>query len=436
MTTSPTTAKDCILCGRCLSVCPVLLSTGCEELSPRAKHHLLKTLAASPERLRLADCRVLADKCLSCGRCAAACPQGLSIPRRLAQLRAQHPGWQQWMWKQWIERGAALWPMLATFGKILPDSTGPQAISHLVDSLRAMAPAHVGEPWLHVDQYDRSEGEGQTVLLFSGCTARRVQKLWRATALTILHGLGFSVLPEADMTCCGLTLDHAGVLSAARSARQRNVDAWRAAGRPRITTFCATCYHGLADYAQQDGIQWEPGEAESFTASLVPLSLLWGKTTFRISDNAPAVLRYHQPCHWNGKDPDRLWLAATLGARFSSPSGVQCCGMGGVLQLGNQPLSRTVSDRCWDALIPSPPEPFPVSSPESDSTKAPLADTPMSPAAHSPAWAVVSGCSGCVLQLRASQPRSEDVSAAPVGHWLDAIAPQPDAPVPPSVTTV
>lgn len=389
-TNSP--ARECILCGRCLSVCPVMLSTGREELSPKAKQHMLKVLSRSPEKLSVVDCRVLADKCLSCGRCSMACPQGLSVPQKLAELRAMHPGWQQWVWKQWIERGAALWPALATFGKVAPKDIGPQTFSRFMDSIRAMAPANDITPWLRIAEYDPNAGEGKTLLLFAGCTARRIQKTWHVKALSILKNLGFSVLSENAMTCCGLTLDHAGIPDAALAARQKNVDAWRAAGRPQITTFCATCFHGLKEYAGCRDINWQQDEAAAFTHALIPLSTLWGDTTFAVTDAAPARVRYHQPCHWGGTDPDKAWLSRVLGERFSAPSGVQCCGMGGVLQLGDQPLSRTVAERCWTALAPD------------EHTQ------------------VITGCSGCTMQLRSSRPALEGV-ATPVGHWLDCIEP-------------
>lgn len=388
-------AQECILCGRCLSVCPVLLATGQEELSPKAKQHMLKTLARSPERLSVTECRALADKCLSCGRCHRACPQGLSVPQALARLRSEHPGWQQWLWKQWIERGAALWPALATFGKVAPKDVGPETFSRFMDSIRAMAPSSDVTPWLRPERYDYTMGEGQTILLFAGCTARRIQKAWHVKARTVLGRLGFSVLSENAMTCCGLTLDHAGVPHAARKARQKNVNAWRSAGRPRMTTFCATCYHGLTEYAHCPDIDWAEGEADAFVTSLVPLSALWGNTTFAIADTAPQVW-YHQPCHWGNSDPDKAWLARTLGDRLSSPSGIQCCGMGGVLQLGNQPLSRTVASRCWDALLPGG-----------------------TPQAHTQ---VLTGCSGCTMQLRGSRPAMGQ-QIVPVGHWLDCLEP-------------
>jgi glycolate oxidase iron-sulfur subunit len=385
-------AQECILCGRCLSVCPVMLATGREELSPKSKQHMLKTLARSPERLNVVDCRELADKCLSCGRCLAACPQKLSVPQKLAELRAMHPGWQQWVWKQWIERGAALWPTLATFGKVAPKDIGPRTFSRMMDSIRAMTPARDIAPWLKVEHYDHRMGEGKSVLLFAGCTARRIQKAWHTKALTILKKLGFLVLSENEMTCCGLTLDHAGIPDAAHTARLRNVEAWRSAGRPRMTTFCATCHHGLAEYAHCAEIDWEEGEAEQFAGSLVPLSTLWGETTFSVTDSAPGKVRYHQPCHWGGKDPDKAWLGKTLGDRVSAPSGVQCCGMGGILQLGDQPLSREVAERCWQALQPD-------------------RETQ-----------VLTGCSGCTVQLRSSRP-ALDGTDVPVGHWLDILIP-------------
>ncbi|NHZ48480.1 (Fe-S)-binding protein, partial [Desulfovibrio sp. XJ01] len=105
--------------------------------------------------------------------------------------------------------------------------------------------------------------------------------------------------------------------------------------------------------------------------------------------------------------------------------GVNCCGMGGVLQLAAPDLSRTVADACWNALLPeraatftpAPSSSCAPSSPDAASTTS-AASTPAATtnATRQPGITVLTGCSGCTLQLAATAP--PDVR---VLHWLDVV---------------
>ncbi|RXF75914.1 (Fe-S)-binding protein, partial [Desulfovibrio sp. DS-1] len=363
--------RACLLCGQCTAVCPAFLTTGQEELSPRAKHLVFAALRDEPGRLSLKPARELADRCLSCGRCATICPQGLSVPQALAALRARHPNWQQWLWKQWIEHGRLLWPALAQMTRVVPGAVVPEGVQHMLRSAAAMLPPPPPAPWIVADQVTheatqeapRGEAARPPAMLFAGCTARRIRPRWKDTARALLRWLGHPAPAQGDedsFTCCGSTLEHAGIPDAAATARARNLDAWRAAGRPLLVTFCATCHHGLSEYPGHADLDWQDGEREAWTAALRPLSTLWGDAAFRVTADAPAQpeadapapVRYHQPCHRKDTDPDAVWLRALLGSRMRAPGGVNCCGMGGVLQLAAPDLSRTVADACWNALLP------------------------------------------------------------------------------------
>src|SRR5690606_29044582 len=101
------TSPDCVLCGCCLEGCPLFAVTGREELSPRAKALLAgpsKFAAANlPEGgLPQADVAALTGLCLACGRCEKLCPQGVKVPALMTAMRAAHPDFRQWLWKQWI----------------------------------------------------------------------------------------------------------------------------------------------------------------------------------------------------------------------------------------------------------------------------------------------------------------------------------------------
>ncbi len=373
--------KKCVACSRCLSFCPVFLASGKEELSPKSKNMLFECIVEDPARLDFKKSKDLAEMCVSCGRCATACAQHLSIPDRLAELRAKKPGWEQYLWRIWISQGDALWPVLGTIGKALGDTPG----KGMAASVKALGRKAATRPWIRVLDYDTSAG-GRTVYHFAGCTARRVHPEWVATGKAILKGLGYTVA-DAQEECCGGTLLSAGLRSSALNAMDANVRAWRDVGRPLITTACTSCQYSLAKYVQYEELFDSDEEAGRWRNSLVNLASLWGGTTFQV-EAPPASLHWHAPCHGTVCKDDEAWLKRTAGKAVSTPAGIHCCGLGGVLQLTNRALSTSFAGECWEAM--SPP----------------------------PGAQVLTGCSGCTIQLASARPQGVDVA-----HWLDAVQP-------------
>lgn len=429
-----TTKKEreaaCILCGKCVSVCPVFLATKQEELTPKAKQRTIASLKENAQKLNVTDCSKLAEMCISCGKCAQTCPQGLNFPKQLANMRAAHSGWRQWVWNRWVNQGNVLWPMLSTLSKATPDSKGKNEATRFVQSIQAMQPPTDIPPYIAIAKYDQDLAKGQRVLLFAGCTANRVQKSWKKKSESILKNLGYQLLPSKGLTCCGLTLDHAGVPDAAHKSRMQNLRAWRTAERPLLVTFCATCYLGLAEYAHDESLDWAEGEQEAWTNALRPLSSLWGNSLFTVDTPSHLLIRYHQPCHWHGKDADYSWLKEVLYEEISAPDSASCCGMGGIAQLGNRKLTRTVAGRCWDNLLQKPlkkDDSIPCYSKPQGNCLCDLYDeedeeTPELCDEVESTYLVITGCSGCTLQLRGTAP-THNGEKIKVGHWLDILAP-------------
>ena len=84
----------------------------------------------------------------------------------------------------------------------------------------------------------------------------------------------------------------------------------------------------------------------------------------------------------------RTWLNRTANMAVSTPAGINCCGLGGVVQLTNRQLSMKISNACWSALAPAP------------------------------GTQVITGCSGCAIQLTTTRPPDVEVA-----HWLDIVQP-------------
>lgn len=419
----PGNADSCVLCGKCLEVCPLLAATGREELAPRSKARLAALMGAAlvdagPEGLNgrgeaaLDDqaMAALASLCLGCGRCREACSQGVDIPGMVSRLRAEYPGWKTWLWKQWMRRARALWPLAGKAASKIPaalSSAGPERLSGLLKLAQGLGREPV-EPFISISGL--AESSVTEALLFPGCAASFTAPHWTRAAQALCSGLGIGLI-EARFACCGSGLGLAGLRRERLEAAERNVNIWRAGNRPKLIVFCASCLAGLAAYADDRTIFADRAEAGQWTESLTPLAGLLdagvrhdgllNSDRIVVSPVSPKgasqTIAYHRPCHLlghvdgrlEGRDPDQALLHTLLGEGAFDVSR-QCCGFGGVLQLGAPKLSRQVADRCWQALLPA-------SVPQENTL-------------------VLTGCTACVFQLEATAPPG--VRAA---HWLESI---------------
>ena len=369
--------KKCILCGNCLAVCPLLRTTGREELAPRAKADLVRLLERGEEGLSGEGVARLAGLCLGCHRCKAVCPQGVDVPGTVARLRAAHPDFRRWLWKAWLEHARTLWPAGSAAARLVPDALVPEKFGPSLKMLAGLSAGQGLTPFLEPKSYPDAF-RGERMLLFPGCTASYVRKRWLDAARWLLRGLGVDLL-EGGFGCCGSGLVSAGFRAEADGLAEANLAVWRAAGQPRVVVFCASCLAGLKEYACAD-----PAEAEAWRNSLTPLSILANDIEFMVRPDAAQRIGYHHPCHAPDPDPDLALLRRALGSRITAATGKQCCGFGGVMRLGAPDLPATVNRECWQAL--------------------------------GGASVVLTGCSACASQLAATAP--EGVA---VGHWLETI---------------
>jgi len=401
--------RDCVLCGCCLELCPLFAATNREELSPRAKALLAgpsKFSAATLDEDAVAE---LAGLCLACGKCEKLCPQGVSVPRLVARLRAEHPDFRRWLWRQWITRLQPYWSLTAAGAALVPESLvnvlAPAGLGLALKGLRGLRPGKGLRPWLTVTKFPveafRQRIADRPVALFDGCVGSGPRKVWADTARFLLNGLTAGLgapLVEAGFSCCGSTLGVAGLPEDQERARRANVDAWRTAGRPVLATYCATCCAGLADYTGQGagaGIFADAAEEAAWAASVTPLSALLAGAEAKAGRGAPAIVGWHRPCHVDPGDADFKLMTALLGARLRTPAKAGCCGFGGIMQLGAPELSGQVGAACWAGLD---------------------AALGFSAAPEVVGARVLTGCSGCVMQLAATAPEQ-----AQVGHWLEII---------------
>ena len=384
MPTGPTGTPEqpeCILCGRCLEVCPLFAATGREELSPRGKSFLM---AQALEQGNLADpgaARRLLGLCLGCGRCAAACPQGRDLPGMLRRVRQDHPGWQAWVWRAWITQARRLWPWVGAVAGVIPGRGDPGSVTAGLKALagKPSAPAMIRRT-------ERSKGLPGSAMLFPGCVARWAKPWWidAPAALAGIPVSGPGGIP--DWGCCGFALGQAGLVGLRLDLCRGNLDLWRARGRPLVLTVCTTCLAALRSWAEEPDFFADEAEKTLWLHSAQPLSGFLDPGDFAPAAEGSGVL-FHRPCHAPQPDPDLALLRGILGPDLRESAANACCGMGGVMRLCAPDLSGRVGAWHWAAFGPDAPR------------------------------RVVSGCSGCVVQLSASAPEHVAVS-----HWLDLFA--------------
>ncbi len=372
--------RGCTQCGECLNVCPVYEIFKREEYAPKAKRLLMEPLDAeygsgAEDAFSWETIRELSRLCAGCGRCQRACARKLSTADLLADARARNSHWSQMLWEIWIRRIGPLWPMAGKIAMLTPDAIIPNSLHSLLGTARALVDLPPCDPWMLLEPEEQVQGT--RVLLFSGCTAKNARPRWVSKAEKLLRAWGYEVLDSSGFTCCGGTLHHAGQYKAQQTVRNQNLEIWRSLGKPLVASFCASCKHSLEDYAaslsEVEGKEWKE--------KCQGLSALLAKPTVHTTGYAPATVAYHQPCHWNLADPDMPLLKLGLPG-LKKGTGL-CCGMGGILKMSNPGLSMDMAKKCIEGFAPE--------------------------ARH-----VVTGCSGCVMQLASAAPNGLEVR-----HWLD-----------------
>lgn len=363
--------NECVLCGRCLQVCPLFGAENREELSPRAKGLFLRDLVRRESMPRKAE--RLAGLCLSCGRCKKACPQDLDMPEIISRVKSATPSWQKFVWQKANKSLPVLLPFMsrAENAKCLPETARPY--------VRAVSRPRP-EPFLNA--VPDNALEGTTCVLFPGCLTTYSWTWLEETAATLLGNRGAEIRTRPNWSCCGYSLFSAGARDAARKCMQKNIALWNDLGRPRIVTFCATCHQGLK-LARNPGPEEDAKICSAFLNSIDYMPDLMHGTRVEASGPSPERIFWHLPCH----APDTEFsLRASMKTVKNEVhlSRYACCGLGGSMLLEDKNSCLKVNENFWNQ------------------------------AGAASAEAVITECSGCVLQLEATKPGGKTVY-----HWLE-----------------
>ncbi|WP_291320177.1 (Fe-S)-binding protein [Desulfonatronospira sp.] len=359
---------SCILCGRCLEVCPLFRVTAHEELSPRGKAFLVQSFSSM--NISSKEASKLAGLCIGCGRCTRVCPQGIDLPRLISSLKNRHPEWKNWLLARMLTNGSFFLPLTGLGGRLLGQAGGTQIFS---------PPRRPITPLFRTRVSRRHSGQG---VVFPGCLGRFLRRDLEKKAVHILGSTGLEVLPTPAWKCCGLPLAQAGFIQEQQSCMRANLKIWHELGRPRVYTICATCRKGLTEaQGPEDLLE----DVERLAQNIFPLSrILLDLGVETLPHAGPQELVWHEPCHGTKGTAQALQnLLKTKGLGLKVPDG-QCCGLGGAFRLQAPRLSLHLAQDLWKNLSPQPSS------------------------------LCLTECAGCMIQLASTRPRDTQTA-----HWLE-----------------
>lgn len=407
-------ALRCVRCGACANVCPVYRLIGGHVMGHiyiGAIGLILTYVFHERERAR-----ELARNCINCGACAEVCAAGIDLPGIIQEIRARLAE----------EDGsplgsallAAVLPRRGLFRPLLrlgalaqrPLTGGGPYLRHLPDMLlkshgfRAL-PALAARPFR--DRWPalaRTLPAGESVALFAGCAQDFIYPEQLEAALKVIAATGHGVSFPPEQSCCGLPALAAGERAAAETLALRNVLAFARGGHTRVLTLCASCAsHMKHSYPRL--LEKHPefaAETARFVGSLVDFSSfvhahadLFGSGPKPGAGDGAGLGRaaYHAPCHECRGLGVRLAPRALIAAVADYVAVEEedlCCGCGGAYSLKFPELSARLLSMKLDAYEAAG------------------------------AAVLVTGCPGCVMQLRGGAEKQG--RPLPVLHMAEFLA--------------
>jgi glycolate oxidase iron-sulfur subunit len=411
--------NECKRCGQCMSVCPVYLTTFREDDVARGKLALLEGVEAGT-MTRTPRFQEILSRCLLCGACAHVCASQVQTNRiiqagreRIFEIQKRRQA-ENTLLKavregrlsaRMLLKGGALLQALAC--KKIPETSGLHLrfpLSYFTE--RRTVPPIAWKPFLDALRSKPSvETEGPRIAFFVGCGANYLFPHVAWALLAILKRLGATpVVPEGQV-CCGLPAYVAGDTRTAQELAKKNIEAFAAFEFDVILSVCASCGSQLTSLPSLFADDPEARDAASSIATkhmdamaflIDHLGFQKHLTSLQPSKSEECTnlrVAYHDPCHLRIAqgitEAPRKLLEALPGVKLvEAPHPELCCGHGGDFNLSHFSLSMEILKRRVADLEKVQPD------------------------------KIVTGCTGCLLQLGEGVSRSGLAGTVEVCHPL------------------
>jgi glycolate oxidase iron-sulfur subunit len=350
--------RKCVHCGFCTATCPTYQLLGNELDGPRGRIYQIKQLFEGQPVDR--ETQLHLDRCLTCRSCETTCPSGVDYAELLDIGRAHieqleiRPFHEQWS--------------RAALGYLLPNPATNRWLFKAANWLRPLLPASLKQkaPRIrHQKKYRSAYSHmDKTVLLLEGCVQTTLSPNTNAAAAAVLQSLGYRVIREKPVSCCGAVNHHLSQQQQTEQLIKHNLQQWQHLHRQTpldaIVSTASGCGAMLKDYprlvkemgmesTQNDEIL---GKIHDISELLDAAKLRHHVRGFNANER---LLAYHAPCtlsHGHHLAEHLFQQLTMLGYRVEKPLDAHlCCGSAGTYSLLQAEISRQLRDNKLDALL-------------------------------------------------------------------------------------
>lgn len=388
-------AEKCSRCGVCAAVCPVFRELQRETYSSRGKTEIAKALVAGelPYSSYTED---IFSKCLLCLTCKGACPAGVDQGKLILGIRAELakrrglPLSKKIAFKYLLKNRSLFEKALKAFSylQMFAPPKGDGQLRHLPFFLSAFGKRRL-IPDLSKTPLRKefpevippSKGPAQLrVGLFSGCFIDFVDPAIGRSLIRVLGRHGVEVVFPKKQTCCGIPVFMSGDLQNGLDLLKMNIEAFAPYKLDAIIVACATCGSALKEsyktLVEGESQEWKD-RVGAFSGKVLDIAEFLTQKIKLTKGEKESLQKvtYHDPCHLNRGQgvlsQPREVLKNLPGITLVEMRDAQrCCGGGGSFSFYNYDLSQQISRQKVEDI---------------QATKASV---------------VVTGCPGCMLQLK------------------------------------
>ncbi len=361
----------CIHCGLCLEACPTYVITGNENDGPRGRIYLMRAVAEGRLENTSSAFATHIDRCLGCRACEQVCPAGVEYGQLLeasrevlfeSQLKSDAPNKLLRLLLRHVWLSPTRLRLFFTASRLFRD-LGLARLLLKSRLARLISPrAEFGlallensRPVFSNRRTTKSEGDGEKVLLFSGCVGEGLfARVNRATE-RVLRANNFNINTPLEQVCCGALHAHAGDLDGARELARQNIAAFNSDAP--IVTNAGGCGAMLTTYGHLFANDKDLAEkAANFSARVRDVSQQLATTEMRTAPTpVESRVTYDTSCHLlygqrSGETSERM-LRTVTGDNFVALNGTErCCGAAGIYNLMQPEMSQRVLQEKLDHI--------------------------------------------------------------------------------------